>query len=177
MNFSQIKCFLAAAEYLSFTRAADRLYLSQPVLSRQIAAMEDELGMELFTREKKAIKLTPAGEILAQGMKRLAKEYQSLVEKANAVHRGFAGSLNIGMVEGQLICPPYSVALNRFREKYPDVRVNLSSHTLAGLHNALLGGEIDVGFASLLNLTDEEDIDFFLWAWRRRSWSSRNRIP
>ena len=67
MNFSQIKCFLAAAECLSFTRAADRLYLSQPVLSRQIASMEDELGIELFIREKKSIRLTPAGEVLAEG--------------------------------------------------------------------------------------------------------------
>lgn len=160
MNFSQIKCFLAAAECLSFTRAAERLYLSQPVLSRQIAAMEDELGIELFTREKKSIRLTPAGEIMAQGLRRLANEYQSLVEKSGAVHQGFAGSLNIGMVEGQLICPPYSIALNRFRDKYPDVRVNLSRHTLAGMHEALQGGEIDVAFAALFNLNDEEDVDY-----------------
>ena len=53
MDSSQIKCFLAASECLSFTRAADRRYMSQPVLSRQIAAMEDELGMELFIREKR----------------------------------------------------------------------------------------------------------------------------
>jgi DNA-binding transcriptional LysR family regulator len=160
MNFSQIKCFLAAADCLSFTRAADRLYLSQPVLSRQIAAMEDELGFELFTREKKAIRLTPAGEVMAQGMNRMAREYQTLMEKANAVDKGFAGSLNIGMVEGQLICPPYSIALNRFRDKYPAVRVNLSRHTLAGLENALQSGEIDVGFASLFNLNDDEDVDY-----------------
>lgn len=160
MNFSQIKCFLAAADCLSFTRAADRLYLSQPVLSRQIAAMEDELGIELFTREKKSIRLTPAGEILAQGLGRLAREYQALVEKAGAVHQGFAGSLNIGMVEGQLICPPYSIALNRFRDKYPDVRVNLSRHTLAGMHNAIQSGEIDVAFAAQFNLNDSEDLSY-----------------
>ena len=65
MNFSQIKCFLAAADCLSFTKAAERLYLSQPVLSRQIASMEDELGIELFIREKKSIRLTPAGEVMA----------------------------------------------------------------------------------------------------------------
>ncbi len=75
MNFSQIKCFLAAAEYRSFTRAADRLYLSQPVLSRQIASMEDELGIELFIREKKSIRLTHAGEVFAEGLTKLAREY------------------------------------------------------------------------------------------------------
>lgn len=160
MNFSQIKCFLAAAECLSFTRAADRLYLSQPVLSRQIAAMEDELGMELFIREKKSIKLTPAGVILAEGLGKLSREYQSLVDKANAVHMGFAGNLNIGMVEGQLVCPPYSQALTAFHEKYPDVRVNLSRHTMAGMQHAIINGEIDLAFAALLNLTDGDELDY-----------------
>ena len=74
MNFSQIKCFLAAADCLSFTKAAERLYLSQPVLSRQIASMEDELGIELFIREKKSIRLTPAGEVMAEGLAQLADE-------------------------------------------------------------------------------------------------------
>jgi len=160
LNFSQIKCFLAAAECLSFTKAADRLYLSQPVLSRQIAAMEDELGIELFAREKKTIRLTPAGEILAEGLSRLAREYRALLEKAAAVHKGYAGSLNIGMIEGQLVCPPYSTALNRFREKFPDVRVNLSRHTLAGIHTVIQSGEIDVAFAAQFNLNDAENLDY-----------------
>ncbi len=160
MNFSQIKCFLAAAETSSFTRAADRLYLSQPVLSRQIAAMEDELGFELFIREKKSIKLTQAGEVFAEGLTKLARGYQALVDKANAVHKGFAGNLNIGMVEGQLICPPYSLALTSFHDKYPDVRVNLSRHTLAGIHYAMMNGEIDMAFAALFNLTDGEELDY-----------------
>jgi DNA-binding transcriptional LysR family regulator len=120
LNFSQIKCFLAAAECLSFTKAADRLYLSQPVLSRQIAAMEDELGIELFAREKKTIRLTPAGAVLAEGLNKLAHEYRTLLEKAAAVHKGYAGSINIGMIEGQLVCPPYSAALNKARGDYDE---------------------------------------------------------
>ncbi len=160
MNFSQIKCFLTAAECLSFTRAADKLYISQPVLSRQIAAMESELGMELFIREKKTIRLSPAGEIMAEGLGRLSEAYQTLVDKAKAIHMGYAGSLNIGMVEGQLICPPYSTALDSFREAYPDVRVNLSRHTMAGMRNAILNGEIDVAFTSLFNFNDEDKLDY-----------------
>jgi DNA-binding transcriptional LysR family regulator len=160
MNFSQIKCFLAAAECLSFTRAADRLYLSQPVLSRQIAAMEDELGIELFVREKKAVKLTHAGKVFAEGLSKLTGEYQSLVEKATAIHKGFAGNLNIGMVEGQLICPPYSQALGSFHDEYPNVRVNLSRHTMGGMQHAIRTGEIDVAFNALFSLTDEDELDY-----------------
>lgn len=160
MNFSQIKCFLAAADCLSFTKAAERLYLSQPVLSRQIAAMEDELGISLFIREKKSVRLTPAGEIMAQGMKDLAEDYQILVEKAAALHKGFAGSINIGMIDGQLLCPPYSDGLTAFHDAHPDVRVNLSRHTIAGLRRALEDGDVDIGFAASFNVEDMDDLDY-----------------
>lgn len=160
MNFSQIKCFLAAAECLSFTKAAERLYLSQPVLSRQIAAMEDELGITLFVREKKSVRLTPAGEVMADGMKDLTEDYQLLVEKAAALHKGFAGSLNIGMIDGQLLCPPYSDGLTAFHDAHPDVRVNLSRHTIAGLRRALEDGDVDIGFAASFNVDDMENLDY-----------------
>lgn len=160
MNFSQIKCFLAAADCLNFTKAADRLYLSQPVLSRQIAAMEDELEIELFVREKKSVRLTPAGEVMAKGLKELALDYTGLVEKAAALHKGFAGTLNIGMIEGQLICPPFSDALNNFHDACPDVRVNLSSHSIGGLVRALLDGDVDVGFAASFNVAGYDELDY-----------------
>lgn len=159
LNFSQIKCFLAAAEYLSFTKAAKRLYLSQPVVSRQIAAMEEALGMELFYREKKSLRLTPAGTVMAEGLEQLAGDYQVLVEKANAAHQGFAGQLNIGMIEGQQVCPPYSDALTKFSRFHPDIRVFLSGHTMAELSRALAGGEIDVAFGASFNLEDEEGLE------------------
>jgi DNA-binding transcriptional LysR family regulator len=160
VNFSQIKCFLAAADCLSFTRAADRLYLSQPVLSRQIASMEEELGMELVVRGKKSVSLTPAGELLASGFSGLSSEYQSLVQRALALHLGYSGSLAIGMVEGQLICPPYSPALASFREKYPNAQVNLSRHSMASMRANLLDGEIDIGFAALFNVIGQNDLDY-----------------
>ncbi len=160
MNFSHIKCFLAAAECLSFTRAADRLYLSQPVLSRQIAAMEEELDIPLFIREKKSVRLTPAGEALAEGLKRLAADYQALVEKATAISQGFEGSLRVGMAEGQLVCPPYSDALKSFHEKCPDVLVNLSRHTLTELFAKLDSGDLDIAFGATFNVTDEEKFEY-----------------
>jgi len=160
MNSSQIKCFLAAAECLNFTKAADRLYLSQPVLSRQIAAMEDELGIELFVREKKTVHLTPAGEVMAEGLKKLAKDYSDLVEKASALHKGYAGTLNIGMIDGQLVCPPYSGALASFHDVHPSVRCYLSSHTISGLVRSLQDGSIDLGFCASFNVEGVEDLEY-----------------
>lgn len=160
MNFSQIKCFLAAADCLNFTKAADRLYLSQPVLSRQIAAMEDELGIELFIREKKSVKLTPAGELMASGLKKLTFDYTSLLDKASALHKGLAGVLNIGMIEGQLFCSPYSDAMTAFHDAHPDVRVNLSSHSISGLIHALVNGDVDIGFAASFNVAGYDELDY-----------------
>jgi DNA-binding transcriptional LysR family regulator len=160
MNFSQIKCFLAASECLNFTKAAERLYLSQPVLSRQIAAMEDELGIELFIREKKTVRLTAAGEVMAEGLRRLAGDYSDLVEKASALHKGFAGTLNIGMIEGQLICAPYSGALASFHDEHPSVRCNLSSHSIGGLVRALQDGSVDIGFCASFNVEGIDDLEY-----------------
>ena len=160
MNFSQIKCFLAAAEYLSFTRAADSLYLSQPVLSRQIAAMEQELGIELFVREKKSVRLTQAGQIMEEGLTRLAREYASVLEKATAAHLGFAGNLNIGIVEGQNICPPLSDALRSFHTKYPDIRINPSRHTMNNLRSALINGQIDVAFTAKFVVDEADELEY-----------------
>ena len=159
MNFSQIKCFLAASSCLSFTKAADRLYLSQPVLSRQIAAMEDELGIELFVREKKSVRLTPAGLVLAEGMKRLAEDYRALVDKANAMHMGFSGNVNLGITEGQQVCPPVSTVLISIHDKYPDMRVNLTKHTMSGLRKALLNGELDMAFTAPFDFHADEELE------------------
>jgi DNA-binding transcriptional LysR family regulator len=122
--------------------------------------MEEELGMELFVRGKKSVRLTPAGEVLASGFSGLSGEYQALVQKALALHLGYSGSLAIGMVEGQLICPPYAPALSSFRENYPNAQVNLSRHSMASMRAALLDGEIDIGFAALFNVIGQNDFDY-----------------
>jgi DNA-binding transcriptional LysR family regulator len=160
VNSTQIKCFLAAAEHLSFTRAADDLFLSQSVLSRHIASMERELGVEMFVRAKNTVKLTPAGQLLAGGLRSLAREYRSLTERALALHLGFEGSLNVGILEGQLLCPPFSPALKRFREERPSVRLSLSRHSMASMRSALLSGEIDVGFDALFNVINHGEFEY-----------------
>ena len=65
MNSTQIKCFLALSETLNFTKAASRLYLTQPALSRQIVTLEQELNTLLFIRDSKNVSLTPAGALLS----------------------------------------------------------------------------------------------------------------
>jgi DNA-binding transcriptional LysR family regulator len=82
MTTSEILSFLVAAKTLNFTKAAEQTHVTQPVLSRRIAAMEQGLGLLLFTRHRKSVSLTPAGVIMAEGLSRLANDYNLLIERA-----------------------------------------------------------------------------------------------
>ena len=94
MTLNQMKYFIAVARCLSFTEAARSLFMTQPALSRQIQAMEEELGTRLFVRDKKALKLTPGGSVLYNGLPAFLKQYEDLMNdarNANRVMRGGCG--------------------------------------------------------------------------------------
>jgi DNA-binding transcriptional LysR family regulator len=161
MNFTQLDSFIAAAEYLNFTRAAERLYLSQPVLSRHISTLEKELGIKLFEREKKSVRLTPAGKIMYAGAVRIMHEYKTLVDDAIVAQGEYSTRLTIGFVEGQLFTDPFSAPLETFRAVNPDVQINLKLFTIKGIKEALLSGEIDVAMvAKLKNIEQEFNVDY-----------------
>ena len=101
MNTTQIKCFLALSETLNFTKAAARLYLSQPALSRQIATLEQELNTLLLIRDSKNVRLTPAGALLAEELSGLNTALEDLISRTKAMGMGYSGSLTIGVLEGQ----------------------------------------------------------------------------
>ena len=84
MDFQKIESFLALAETLSFTKASNTVFKSQSVLSRQIVSMEEELGIQLFTRTKRRVELTPAGKALVPGLKKVMELYDSVIEEATS---------------------------------------------------------------------------------------------
>ena len=90
MNTTQIKCFLALSETLNFTKAAARLYLSQPALSRQIATLEQELNTLLLIRDSKNVRLTPAGALLAEELSGLNTALEDLISRTKAMGRATA---------------------------------------------------------------------------------------
>ncbi|MDR3363744.1 MAG: LysR family transcriptional regulator [Clostridiales Family XIII bacterium] len=154
MNFTQVRSFIAAAECENFTRAAERLYLSQPVLSRHISTMEDELSLKLFKREKKSVHLTPVGKIMYESMVKLMREYNMTVENALASQNAI--KLNIGFSEGQLFSHPFAAPIQSFRAANPDIQINLNQHNLHNLKNAILHREIDVALVAKYKGLDEE---------------------
>ena len=75
MNMIQMKYFITAAKCLNFTKAADKLFITQPALSRQIASMEAELNMQLFIRNNRSVRLTPAAVVLLEGFEKIYNEH------------------------------------------------------------------------------------------------------
>lgn len=144
MNTTQIKYFLAAARTLNFTEAANQLYISQPALSKQITAIENELNMMLFVRSKKKVRLTPAGAVLLKELPFLEEHYDDIIRKAKVANEGNEGELAIGILEGQMVGDAFTKSFGRFSETYPNISVRLLRDSFSGLRKQLKEETIDL---------------------------------
>jgi DNA-binding transcriptional LysR family regulator len=145
-DFRQLRYFVAVAEELSFTRAAQRLHISQPPLSQQIQSLEQDLGVRLLERNKRNVALTEPGRLfLEQSRQILAKadEARSRVTEAAA---GFSGQLRLAYTVSVSFHPALPQTLLRFGQAAPNVRVLLSEMYTEPQFAALRAGQIDVGF-------------------------------
>lgn len=146
MNFKQLTYFIAVAEELHFGRAAERLNMAQPPLSRQIKSLEEKLGAVLFNRGRSAISLTQAGErLLARGKSILAMLDDTTLE-VRRLGQGAEGRLRIGFV-GSATYGVLPAIIKAFRAKHTEVNLSLLPMNNAQLHRALVSREIDVAFA------------------------------
>ncbi len=145
MDLHQLKTFVAVARERSITRASEQLHLSQPAVSAQIKALEDELGLVLFERTPRGMSLTSEGErILAKSERALAAQ-QELMAEATRIKGRVAGKLQVG-VGGSSNKEAIGYLVTSLAERYPDVEVGLkhgsSQEVLAGLRN----GSIDAAY-------------------------------
>lgn len=157
MNFRHMRYFVAVAEEKSFSRAAERLHLSQPPLSTQIKLLEEELGVALLVRSSKGVGLTLAGEAFySEARTVLARvEHAKLAAKGAAL--GECGRLSLGFVS----IAAYSLlpsTLKTFCTRYPGVELQLHEETSDVQVADLLGGRIDLGIA--LSPVDETRLTF-----------------
>jgi DNA-binding transcriptional LysR family regulator len=141
MELRQVQLFLAAAEEGSITAAARRMNLTQPALSRQIKALEEELGVELFTRGAHSVALTPAGRVLVEEGKKLIERAERVVRQVRAEADG--EPLRIGYAPS-LAGPLLGLALERFSQVHPRVRVQLFDCSSAEMRDGLAQGKFDV---------------------------------
>ncbi len=153
MEIRHLRCFVALAEELHFTRAAERLHIEQPPLSRAIKELEDELGVVLFNRNHRGTLLTAAGAVFLQDVRRLFTVLDQARENAKAVAAGLRGSLRIAVSDGA-IDPRLSVFLARCRAEEPEVEIRLSEVPLAEQLRGLRSGDFMIGFAHTADVGD-----------------------
>lgn len=156
LKLRQLQYFLAVADTLHFSRAAERLSATQPTLSHQIAQMEAHLGAVLFDRIGKRVQLTEAGRVLRDFAVRSLKELEAGCVALNELEGLQRGSLSIGAIQSfsRTLLPP---VLGTFLSNYPGVKVSVEEMTANEIERRLSKGTIDLGIGfSSLKLDDTE---------------------
>jgi DNA-binding transcriptional LysR family regulator len=140
----QLRCLLAVVDTMSFRRAAVRLHMTQPPLSRQIQALEHALGTALFDRSSRPIRLTPAGQSFARSARRLLEEAGSAVREARRIAKGDAGSVTIAFTAASsYVFLPRLVA--SLRRSLPNLALSLQELTTPQQLAALQSNQVDFG--------------------------------
>ncbi|CAM1352297.1 LysR family transcriptional regulator [Tenacibaculum insulae] len=148
IEFRHFKYFLAVADELHFRKAAERLFISQPGLSRQIKQMEEDLGIQLFIRHNRKVALTPAGLHLKTELTRVLKDIDTVLNDAKLLQEGKQGQLNFGYV-GSAMLEIIPNLLLEFKKKHPNVQFGLKEMDNEKQIAHLLSQKIDIGFVRL----------------------------
>ena len=141
MNIRQLRAFAMIADAGGFARAAARLHVSQPALSRQILALEDELDVPIFDRQGHRVRLTSQGEELLRHCRRVLIEVDALRERARAVKKGQSGILRFGATP-QVIEILLAEFMLEFRERHPGIEIYLFEQGGARLPVSLERGDV-----------------------------------
>ncbi|WP_127519788.1 LysR substrate-binding domain-containing protein [Mesorhizobium sp. Z1-4] len=146
LSLKQMTYFVAVAEELHFGRAAERLNMAQPPLSRQIKQFEEDIGALLFNRGRNAISLTQAGERLYERLQSILTDIEDTKLEVRRIGQGAEGRLRVGFV-GSSTFGLLPTIIKSFRANYPTVNLSLIPMNNSRLHRALVRREIDVAFA------------------------------
>lgn len=149
MTIQQIHYFVSAADNLSFTKAARKHYITQPALSRQIAAMEKELGFLLFARSKSGIRLTPVGQLLLDRFKHLSAEYETAVSEAAALAKDHSRILRFGRASSFAFDLRALQCISSFMDANAGVDFSVSCVPRQALLSSIDNGELDAAFSYL----------------------------
>lgn len=143
-DLNQLRCFVTVAEELHFSRAAARLHMTQPPLSRQIQLLEHNIGTALFTRSNRVVRLTPAGRTLLPEARTILRLAESASLSARRVGLGEAGSVSIGFTAaaGYRFLPE---AIAHLRKALPDIDLQLKEMVSHSQLEALDNGRLDLG--------------------------------
>jgi len=148
MELRQLEYFLAVAEEASFTRAAQRVHISQSGVSAQVRALENELGAELIDRSGRVARLTEAGTVALPYAQLALDAVADLREAVDAVKGLVRGRLTVGMVTGCEVTPLFA-ALASFHREHPGIELELTEEKSSYLVNAVRTGEVDIALVGV----------------------------
>lgn len=146
MELRHLRYFIAVAEELHFTRAAERLHIGQPPLSQAIQALEADIGALLFERTKRSVRLTGAGKLFLDDARRILALADEATDTARRAQRGEAGELRIGFTFSTPLTPLFATVINRYRQQYPAVSLKLHEMATQPQLDALSQRTLDLGF-------------------------------
>ncbi len=156
MDIRQLKYFVAVAEKLSFTEAAKSLFVAQSAVSQQISELEKKMGIPLFNRNRRSVKLTPAGNVLYCEATGLLKRLDEVKEITMNAHLGYKGHLRIGFIGyGDRAWLPH--ILRQFQIEYPDVTLEVNRYHQGELIKALNEDTLDIVVTFSFGITDPND--------------------
>jgi len=159
MEIRQLKAFLAIAEAKTFTAGARRVNVTQAAISMQIRQLEEEVGLQLFTRTPRRVILTEAGEYLLERARKILREHDAAVAEIAEVAGAEYGRLRIGSASGTFAMNQLPTIMQQLKQKFPNSELTVGSGTSERLVDRIMHGELDTAFVSLpvdnLNISTE----------------------
>ena len=149
MDARQLEYFVAVAEELSFTRAAQRCHVVQSALSYQIARLERETGVALFERTSRSVALTPAGRVLLPRARHILAELELAAAELTALAGLLTGRLRLGMIGSAAAEPVVERALVGFHRRHPGVEIAIEDTGSADMAGRIRAGDLDLAFVGL----------------------------
>jgi DNA-binding transcriptional LysR family regulator len=144
MELRHVRYFLAVAEHLNFSKAAQQLHIAQPPLSRQIRQLEDELGVDLFVRTKHRVQLTKPGRVFLDEGRKLVMQAGHATEAARHAQKGESGIVRIGIASG--LGGVVGKAVADHCRRFPTINIECKDIFSSVQNETLHKGEVDVGF-------------------------------
>ena len=158
LKLQQVRYFLSVAELQNFTRAADKLGATQPTVSHQVAELESILGVQLFSRNGKTIRLTEAGSLFQTFATRAVRQLESGLLALSEIEDLMRGSLRLGVIQSltRTILPPVFTA---FASRHPMIDVSITEKTAGEIENGLSAGHFDLGLAFAPAINEDTEVE------------------
>lgn len=162
MELRHLRYFIAVADEMSFSRAAERLQIAQPPLSQQIQALESELGVKLFDRKKRPLQLTLAGHAFLEEARSTLANLEHAIRKTQRIHQGELGHLTVGLTSSMAndVLPNI---LRTFRQHYPEINLILREASSGSQIQGLRDRQTDIVFVyQTPDLSEANDLEMML---------------